>query len=54
MKIVHRSPHGDTFVFIYDDATKTALMEKMIDMANDPNTQFTWFDCGAVWSRVRK
>jgi hypothetical protein len=42
------------YVFLYDDHSIQAVLEKLSVSASDPELDFTWYDAAVLSQRVRK
>jgi hypothetical protein len=45
---------AERYVFVYDDASRDALLDVLRDQAADPRLSFSWFDASVLTQRVRE
>ncbi|MCI0681090.1 MAG: hypothetical protein L0Y71_03215 [Gemmataceae bacterium] len=44
----------ERFVFVYDDASRTHLIDAIRDLAADPELSLTWFDALVLTKKARE
>jgi hypothetical protein len=44
---------GERYVFVYDDDSRTELIDSFRDQAADPRLSFNWFDAAVLTEKVR-
>jgi hypothetical protein len=44
----------ERFVFVYDDASRAALINSLRDLATDPRVSFSWFDAAVLTEKARE
>lgn len=44
----------ERFVFVYDDASRTCLIDTIRDLAADPALTLTWFDALVLTKKARE
>jgi hypothetical protein len=44
----------ERFVFVYDDASRTHLIDTIRDLAADPGLSLTWFDALVLTKKARE
>ena len=44
----------EQYVFVYDDASSTRLIEVLRSHAADPRLSFSWFDAAVLTEKVRE
>jgi hypothetical protein len=44
----------ERYVFVYDDASRRALIDAFRDQAADPRLTFNWFDAAILSEKVRE
>ena len=44
----------ERFVFVYDDASRTYLIDTIRDLAADPGLSLTWFDALVLTKKARE
>lgn len=45
---------NERFIFVYDDASRTQLIDSLRDQAADPNLNITWFDALVLTRKARE
>ncbi|MBA4066982.1 MAG: hypothetical protein C0501_25390 [Isosphaera sp.] len=45
---------AERFIFVYDDASRDALVADIRDKAADPAVPISWFDAAVLTQRVRE
>ena len=45
---------GERYIFIFDDANRQSIKQRLGQMAMDPDLEFTWTDAAMVSHRMRK
>ena len=45
---------ADRYVFVYDDASRAALVDAFRDHAADPGLSFSWFDAAVLTEKARQ
>ncbi|MCS7046531.1 MAG: hypothetical protein NZO58_09265 [Gemmataceae bacterium] len=45
---------SERYVFVYDDASRTCLIDVIRDLAADPTTSLTWFDALVLTKKARE
>src|SRR6266498_863039 len=45
---------GERYVFVYDDDSRTELIDSFRDQAADPRLSFNWFDAAVLTEKVRE
>ncbi len=44
----------DRYVFVYDDASRQALIDTLRDQASDPRLSLNWFDAAVLTEKARE
>jgi hypothetical protein len=44
----------ERYVFVYDDASRPALLDVLRDQAADPRLSFNWFDAAVLTEKARE
>ena len=44
----------EKYVFLYDDARATQVLQQLAKFASDPSLSFTWYDAAVLGQKVRK
>ncbi len=44
---------GERFVYVYDDASREAVIAALRDQAADPDASLNWFDAAVLTERAR-
>jgi hypothetical protein len=44
----------ERFLYVYDDASRTELIDSFRDQAADPALSFTWFDAAVLTEKARE
>ncbi len=44
----------ERYVFVYDDASRDALLDAFRDSAADPQLSFSWFDAAVLTEKARE
>jgi hypothetical protein len=44
---------NEQYVYVYDDASRPALLDALRDQAADPNVSFSWFDAAVLTDKAR-
>lgn len=52
-RLVSISRRGETFIFIYTNATRTAMLRELGKLAANPESSFTWYEAAIVSQRIR-
>jgi len=45
---------NERYVYIYDDASRAALIDAFRDQAADPRLAFNWFDAAVLTDKARE
>jgi hypothetical protein len=45
---------AEVYVYLYDDASRTALIDAFRNQAADPAVNFTWFDVAVMTEKARE
>jgi hypothetical protein len=45
---------AERYVFVYDDASRDALVDAFRDHAADPGLNFSWFDAAVLTEKARQ
>jgi hypothetical protein len=45
---------AERYVFVYDDASRSALIDALRDHAADPALNFSWFDAAVLTEKARE
>jgi hypothetical protein len=45
---------AERYVFVYDDASRDALIDVLRDHAADPSLNFSWFDAAVLTEKARE
>ena len=45
---------NERYVFVYDDDSRTSLIDALRDQAADPRLSFTWFDAAILTEKARE
>jgi hypothetical protein len=45
---------AERYVFVYDDASRAALVDAFRDHAADPGLTFSWFDAAVLTEKARE
>jgi hypothetical protein len=54
MQFVAVSRRGQTYLFVYDEASAPTLARQLLRMTADPKLDFTARDAATVWKSVRR
>lgn len=44
----------ESYVFVYDDASRQPLLDVLRDQAADPGMNFSWFDAAVLSEKVKQ
>jgi hypothetical protein len=54
MNVLALCKETERYVFIYDDASVSQVLQTLWHMAVDPELTFTWYDAALLSQRVRR
>jgi hypothetical protein len=44
----------ERFIYVYDDASRRALVDALRDQAADPSLSFSWYDAAVMTDKARE
>jgi hypothetical protein len=44
----------ERYIYVYDDASRSALIDALRDQAADPRLSFNWFDAAVLTDKARE
>lgn len=45
---------AERYVFVYDDSSRTSLLDALRDLAANPHVAFSWFDAAVLTDKARE